>query len=290
MSRTSRRVFLAQSAVLAPLAQSLFGYEPLRAGNLGVQLYTVRNVIGKNPAATLQAIEKIGYQEVEATYGNLKEIWSALKETSLRPVSVHIDEAIFLKGGSELDTTLADVKQRGFKYAVVPYIPVDQRGGADMFKKLADMLNKSGEKAKAHGLSLCYHNHAFEYKPIGNQTGLDMLMNDTQKDLVSLELDIFWATIGGHNPVELLQKYSGRIPLVHLKDKSKSFTKTQYNENVPKDTFKEIGSGSIDIPAVLKAANSAGVDHYFVEQDSTPGDPVASLAKSFEYLKTRFTS
>lgn len=290
MSRTSRRVFLAQSAVFAPLAQSLFGYEPLRAGNLGVQLYTVRNVIGKDPAATLQAIEKIGYQEVEATYGNLKEIWSALKETSLRPVSVHIDEAIFLKGGSELDTTLADVKQRGFKYAVVPYIPVDQRGGADMFKKLADMLNKSGEKAKAHGLSLCYHNHAFEYKPIGHQTGLDMLMNDTQKDLVSLELDIFWATIGGHNPVELLQKYSGRIPLVHLKDKSKSFTKTQYNENVPKNTFKEVGSGSIDIPAVLKAANSAGVDHYFVEQDSTPGDPLASLAKSFEYLKTRFTS
>ena len=75
---------------------------------------------------------------------------------------------------------------------------------------------------------------------------------------------------------------------MHLKDKAKEFTRTQYNESVPKTTFKEVGSGSIDIPAVLKAADAAGVEHYFVEQDQTPGDPIASLRKSFDYLKTQF--
>ncbi len=288
MSHTTRRVFLAESAALLPMAGSLFAYEPLKASNLGVELYTVRNVIGKDPAATLQAIQKIGYTEVEAIYATLKEIWPALKQTSLQPVSVHIDESIFMKGGSDLDSALGDVKERGFQYAVVPYIPVEQRGGADMFKRLAETLNKSGEKAKSHGLKLCYHNHAFEYKPIDGKTGLEMLMSDTQKDLVSLELDIFWASVAGHDPVEILKTYSGRVLLLHLKDKSKSFTQTQYNENVPHDTFKEVGSGSIDIPAVLKAADTAGVQHYFVEQDQTPGDPIESLRKSFNYLETQF--
>lgn len=288
MSRTTRRLFVAQSAAFVPMARSLFAYESLRASNLGVQLYTVRSVIGKDPGATLEAIQKIGYTEVEAIYASLHEIWPALKQTSLQPVSVHIDEALFMKGGSDLDSALADVKQRGFQYAVVPYIPVEQRGGAEMFKKLAETLNKSGEKAQSHGLKLCYHNHAFEYKPLDGKTGLEMLMNETQKDLVSLELDIFWASVAGHDPVELLKTYSGRVLLLHLKDKSKSFTKTQYNEDVPHDAFKEAGSGSIDIPAVLKAADKAGVQHYFVEQDQTPGDPIESLRKSFSYLETQF--
>lgn len=290
MSRTSRRVFVAQSAALLPLARGLFGYESLRASNLGVQLYTVRSVIGKDPAATLQAIQKIGYTEIEAIYASLDEIWPALKQTSLQPVSVHIDEALFAKGGSDLDAALANVKERGFKYAVVPYIPVDQRGGADMFKRLAETLNKSGEKAKSNGLHLCYHNHAFEFKPLDGKTGLEILLSETQKDLVSLELDIFWVSIAGHNPVDLLKTYSGRVRLLHLKDKSRTFTQTQFNENVPKDTFKEDGSGSVDIPAALAAANTAGVEHYFVEQDQTPGDPIASLQKSFNYLKTQFNS
>jgi sugar phosphate isomerase/epimerase len=288
MSRTSRRVFLAQSVAVLPATKSLLAYESLRASNLGVQLYTVRNVIGKDPAAILDAIQKIGYTEVEAIYASLDQIWSALKQTSLQPVSVHIDESIFVKGRSDLDSALSNVKERGFKYAVVPYIPVQQRGGADMFKRLADTLNNAGEKAKSNGLKLCYHNHAFEYKPLDGKTGLDILMSETQKDLVSLELDIFWATVGGHDPVELLKAYTGRVALVHLKNKARSFTKTQYNENVPHDAFKEVGNGSIDIPAVLRAADSAGVEHYFVEQDQTPGDPIASLRQSFQYLETQF--
>ncbi len=289
MSASSRRAFISQAAALVPLSRAAFAKEPLRSSNLGVQLYTVRNVITKDPAATLQAIEQIGYTEVEATYANLDQIWSALQQTKLKPVSVHVDLAIFKEGGNRLDTVLADLKQRHFEYVVVPYIPQEERGGMDVFKRLAEMLNKSGERAKANGLSLCYHNHAFEFKPLQGTNGLAVMMHETQKGLVSLEMDIFWVSVAGHDPVQLLKTYSGRVSLLHLKDKARGLA-TQYNENVPPATFKEVGSGSIDIAAVLSEANRAGVRHYFVEQDQTPGDPIASLRESYKYLSSLFQS
>ena len=101
-------------------------------------------------------------------------------------------------------------------------------------------------------------------------------------------MDIFWVSVAGQNPAELLRKYSGRVPLLHLKDKEKGVpAQAQYNENVPKETFKEVGNGSVDIPAVLKAADNAGAKHYFVEQDQTP-DPISSLRQSFDYVKKYF--
>jgi sugar phosphate isomerase/epimerase len=289
MSLTSRRTFVAEAAALLPLSRAAFAKEPLTRNNLGVELYTVRNIIEKDPAATLKAIQDIGYREVEAIYASLDKIWSALKETNLKPVSVHVDTKIFMEGGATLDSTIADVKRRGFRYIVVPYIPPAERGGAEMFKNLANKLNDAGKKAKSNDLTLCYHNHAFEFGPVDGTTGLEILMKNTEKDLVSLELDIFWASVAGHDPVTVLQTYSGRVALLHLKDKSKGID-TQYNENVPKSAFKEAGSGTIDIPAVLSAADSAGVQNYFVEQDQTPGDPIASLRKSYQYLSGQFKS
>jgi sugar phosphate isomerase/epimerase len=287
MSKTSRRSFVAQAAALMPLTRAAFAKEPLTHSNLGVQLYTVRSVILKDPPATLKGIQDIGYTEVECTYDNLDKMWPALKETSLKAVSVHVDEKVSLAGGSETDAAMQSVKEKGFRYLVVPYIPVEKRGGEEMFKSLAEKLNRAGEKAKANGLTLCYHNHAFEFGPIGGTTGLDILMSNTQKDTVSLEMDIFWVSVAGHDPVELLKTYSGRVKLLHLKDKAKGTAK-QYNENVPHSAFKEVGSGSIDIPAVLAAADAAGVENYFVEQDQTPGDPLASLRKSYQYLSGKF--
>jgi len=288
MSQISRRNFVRSAAAL-PAANLLLGRDALRAANLGVQLYTVRNTIGADPAGVLKAIQDIGYSEVEATYGNLDKIWPALKETKLKPVSIHLDTALFFEGGAKLDAAMADVKQRGFEYVVLPYIPPEQRGGLDMFKKLAETLNKSGEKAKAAGMTLCYHNHAFEFEPMQGTTGLALLMKETQKSLVSLELDVFWVSVAGHDPVALLKKYANRVALVHLKDKA-SGTPVQYNERVPKGTFKEVGSGTVHIPAVLAAAKRAGVKNYFVEQDQTPGDPIESLRESYKYLSGRLAS
>ena len=283
MSNTSRRSFIAKTAALIPATQALFAREPLNHNDLGVQLYTVRKVIGKDPLATLQAIQQIGYAEVEATGGNLDQIWPALEKTQLKAVSIHLEHS---EPGGALDSALADYKQKGFQYAVVPYLETTHGGSAGV-KRIAEMLNKIGESAKKNGLTLCYHNHAHDFTPMGGSNPIEMLMQDTQADLVQLELDIFWASVAGLNPVDVLKKYSGRVPLVHLKDKAKGVP-VQHDEKVPATAFKAVGSGSIDIPAVLSAAAAAGVRHYFVEQDETPGDPIASLRKSYEYLQKQF--
>jgi sugar phosphate isomerase/epimerase len=285
MSRISRRLFVARTAALIPASQALFAREPLGKGDLGVQLYTVRKVIGKDPLATLQAIQAIGYSEVEATADNLDEIWPALEKTQLKPVSIHLAHA---EPGSSLDSTLASCKQKGFAYVVVPSLET-ARAGAEGMKHISEKLNKMGESAKKNGLTLCYHNHAHDFTPIEGSTPIDMMMEQTQPTLVMLELDVFWASVAGLNPAEVLKKYSGRVPLVHLKDKAKGVP-VQHKEKVPATAFKAVGSGSIDFPAVLSAAAAAGVRHYFVEQDETPGDPVASLRKSYEYLEKQFKS
>jgi sugar phosphate isomerase/epimerase len=288
MSRTTRRHFVLQSTAVLAAARALSAFEPLRASNLGVQLYTVRKTIEKDPAKDLKAIEAIGYQEVEVVYASLDKIWPALKETKLKAVSAHVDSAFFFEESlSKLDEVIGVLKEKGFTYMVMPYVPNANRGGLDVFKKFGDILNKVGEKTKAAGLKLCYHNHAFEFEPMGGTTGLDVMLKEAQKSLVSLELDIFWVSVAGHKPVDLMKKYADRIALVHLKDKAANFP-VQYNENVPPATFKEVGHGSIDIPGVLAEARKIGVTNYFVEQDQTPGDPLASLQQSFDYLKTHF--
>jgi sugar phosphate isomerase/epimerase len=289
MSAISRRNFVVRSATLLPAAKVLLGRDALTATNLGVQLYTVRDTIGPNPTAILKAIQDIGYREVEATYGNLAQIWPALKETQLKPVSVHLDTELFFENGLKLDAAIADVKEKGFQFVVLPYIPPEQRGGLDVFKKLADTLNKSGEKVKAAGMQLCYHNHAFEFEPMQGTTGLEVLMKETHKGVVSLEMDVFWVSVAGHDPVQMLKKYSNRVALLHLKDKASGLA-TQYNENVSKETFKEVGNGSIDFAAILATAKKTGVKNYFVEQDQTPGDPIESLRASYKFLSSHLAS
>jgi len=113
--------------------------------------------------------------------------------------------------------------------------------------------------------------------------GFQALMARLDKNLCGFEMDCFWVSVAGHNPVDLLHKLSGRVPLLHLKDKAQG-TPVMYKESVERSAFKEVGHGVIDWPEVLRAAQSAGVEHYFVEQDQTPGDPVESLRQSFAYL------
>jgi sugar phosphate isomerase/epimerase len=289
MPQRSRRTFIARSAGLLSASVFAYGRDALRDSNLGVELYTVRNIITKNPAEVLKAIQQIGYKEVEAVYASLGDIGAALKDSGLKLVSVHVDTAVFMEGGAKLDDAFAKVKQFGFDYVVLPYIPPAQRGGLDTFKKLAETLNKSGAKANAAGLKLCYHNHAFEFEPLQGTTGFEILMHDTHKNLASLELDIFWASVAGHDPVALLKKYGDRIALLHIKDKKNGFP-VQYSEKVPPDTFREAGNGSIDIPSVLAAAKKSAVRHYFVEQDQTPGSPIDSLRQSYRWLSGHLSS
>ncbi len=278
---TSRREFMKTSMLGAALCAAANGKQ---LKTIGVQLYTVRSVLPQKPAEILGAIDEIGYEEVEATFAGLDTIWQALVATRLKPVSIHLDSTLVTKGKDEdIVRTFDQLRHRGFAFAVFPYLPPAERGGLDVIKAVADKLNHAGEKAKAAGLKFCYHNHAFEFEPMEGTTPFQVMMDRTDPKLVGLEMDAFWVSVAGHDPAQLLGKLSGRVPLLHLKDKERG-TPLMYKESVARTAFKEVGHGVIDWPKVLNAAESAGVSHYFVEQDQTPGDPVESLRQSFAYL------
>jgi sugar phosphate isomerase/epimerase len=285
---------------------SAVGISTLRSGNaqskrpLGVQLYTVRDQLGPDAEATLQAIASIGYKEVELLRAHAARIAPLAKAHGLDCVSMHIepplvtgdwaawDKAVNPEDRSTLERTLDEAKSYGVQYAVVSYLmPAERGGGQEFFQKFADQLNHAGEVGKKAGVQIGYHNHGFEFEALPDgRRPLDLLVSRTDPSLVRLELDVFWVGITGASPVDLLTQYKGRVALVHLKDKAKDAARTTDESKVPPAMFKEVGSGSLDFPGILKAAEAAGVEHYFVEQDHTPGDPIASLRKSYQYLQT----
>ena len=278
----SRRRFLQSASIAAALDSRA---RARKLSTIGVQLYTVREVMSEKPAETLRAIDAIGYREAEANSADLEKLVPAIRATHLRLVALHLDLKVGMNGSDDdLARVIASVRSSGATYLVFPYVPSADRGGIEKTKAFAGRLNRIGEKCRAAGLSLCYHNHCFEFEPIDGTTRFQVMMDSTDKKLVGLEMDAFWVSVGGQDPAELLAKMAGRVPLVHLKDKA-SGTPVMYRESVPKSTFKEIGNGVLDWAKVLRAAQAAGVKHYFVEQDHKPGDPMESLRKRFQYLQ-----
>ena len=278
---TSRREFLQATSLAAALGAA---GNAAQLKTLGVQLYTVRTVLPQKPEETLKAIRAIGYREAEATYAGLDDLWPKLQASGLKPVSIHLDSKSVTQGNpDDLSRIFDQLKKRGFTYAVFPYLPEPERGGVDVIKAFAEKLNQAGEKCRAAGMTFCYHNHAFEFATEQGKTLFQVMLDNTDQKLVAFEADLFWVSVAGGDPVEFLQKLSGRVPLVHLKDKAAG-TEVMYKESVPKTAFKEVGSGVLDWPKVLRAAAAAKVAHYIVEQDQTPGDPVDSLRQSFGYL------
>ncbi|MBE7544184.1 MAG: sugar phosphate isomerase/epimerase [Bryobacteraceae bacterium] len=279
MTGITRRRFAAAAALLPALK-----LQAARLERIGAQLYTLRSVLPQKPAETLRALEQIGYNEVEVVGGDLPKIWDALRATRLKAIAVHFDAAIFTRDTAKLDAALDDAKAKGFAYVLCPWVPPDQRS-ADAMQRLGAALNEAGRKARARGLTLCYHNHAFEFAPMeGGGTMLDRLLRETDPSLVQLEFDIMWSQVAGVDPVSVLKKYAGRVPLVHLKN-VKAGIGPRFDEKVPREAFQEVGQGAIAIAPVLRAAVAAGAKHFFVEQDQTPGDPIESLRGSFNYLR-----
>ena len=257
---------------------------------LGVQIYTVRDQFAKDPDATIKAIADIGYKEIELVYGTLDTSVPLAQKYGLAPVSIHLDSALLTHGpkpnGDDLAAAIGKAKAAGTKYLVVPYVtpadrPKDTAGFSDFGKK----LQAAGEQVTKAGLGFCYHNHAFEFAPLPDgKRPLDIMLEACDPGVVKLELDVFWVSITGTDPVSAIKQYSGRVSLIHLKDKVKG-APTALDETVPKDTFVEVGSGAVDFPAVLAAASAAKAEHYFVEQDHS-ADPIASLRQSYKYLTT----
>ena len=293
--RLSRRQWLATSLPLA--ASPLFTAGMLNAKvsrPIGVQLYTVRTILMNDSDHVLKTIAEIGYTEIEGSNrADMISLVPKIKQYGMKPVSCHVETPLITgdwekyKGMKEvpLEDAIESVRSLGIQYFTMAYIQPQARGDLDFYRKTADKMNHAGEVCHKAGLQFAYHNHAFEFGGEPGQRPIDIFKERLDKKMVALESDVFWVSVAGHDPVEMLKEWKGRVALLHLKDKAQD-TPVQYSESVPKTAFKEVGSGSLDFPAILKAASAAGVKHYFVEQDQTPGDPLDSLKKSFEYLKT----
>ncbi len=261
---------------------------------LGAQLYTLRSVLPDNPGPILKDLAAIGYAEAEVLQAGWDDMAPLVKDAGLKAVSIHIRPGVVtgdFGGEQPMDQTTPQAAAEwaagyGIEWFVMPYLPNDQRGETvDDYKALAAKLNAAAEAAKVAGLGFAYHNHAFEFGPLGDTTPLDVLMSETDPELVKLELDVFWAKLAGHDPAQLIRDYGGRVALLHLKDLAPGVT-TQYQEGAPAEWFKEVGNGVIDFAAVIQAAEENNAAHYFVEQDQTPGDPLDSLRQSYANLRS----
>ena len=240
---------------------------------VALQLYTVRDETAKDFIGTLRRVAQIGYVGVEfAGFGDLTaaELKSVIGDLGLSPVSAHVGMEA-LEEGAILDY-LTEV---GCPYVAVPWMPQELREDAAGWRNVAQRMTAIGAKTQAKGITLCYHNHAFEFEKFDGQYGLDILYGNSDPSLVQAELDLYWVQKGGESPAAYVSKFAGRDPLLHLKDMA------------PDGNFTEVGTGIIDWDAVFAAAPGAGTTWYIVEQDSCQRPTLESVEISFNNLKAR---
>ncbi|MBE6546801.1 MAG: sugar phosphate isomerase/epimerase [Ruminococcaceae bacterium] len=264
---------------------------------VAVQLYSVRDDAKADLRGTLNKVKALGYDGVEfaGLHGNTPEQIKAMcEEIGLIPVSAHVPYLDMVKDPKGVLSQYATI---GCKYVAVPYLNEEYRPGTDKFPEVIENVKMIGKVAKELGLQLLYHNHDFEFVKLDGKYALDILYEEVPAEYLQTELDVCWVNVGGENPPAYIKKYSGRAPVVHLKDFYGEKSEDMYEligieKKAPTRPgnfeFRPVGSGVQDFPAILKAAEEAGAEWVVVEQDqATMGlTPMESIAKSREYLKT----
>ena len=278
----SRREFLGNAAVgLAAMGMGKLGLAKEMERPLGVQLYTVRSLVGNDFPGTLKAIRKIGYRTVEtfvAEYKmSAKDLRAAILDADLRVPSAHF-------GYDDFEARLDYAKELGSENVVCSMVPLTIANSADGYKRGADQYNAWGAKAKAMGLKFGFHNHNVEFHPYGDTTGLEILLNHTDPALVQWQMDCYWVAQAGHDPVAMLRRFGNRIQSLHVKDRKPNATVTL---ETGKDSafFTEVGNGTLDWPAILRLAAKNHVPNMYVEQDQTDRTPLESLQISYTNLE-----
>ena len=278
-----RRDFLKTSAVAAG---GLFAIPaPIEAakikGQLGLQLYTLRDSIDSDPRGVLRQVAGYGYKELE-TYSyrdgkifgmSFADFGSYVKDLGMRVVSGHygLDQVT----ADSWESAMADAKSIGQEYMVVPYLNDTDRKSPDDYKKVCEQLNKAGEACKKYGIRLGYHNHAFEFDVMEGRKPFDLMLAELDPQYVGIEMDIYWVVRAGADPIEYFKKYPRRFEQWHVKDMERS----------DKDRNADVGTGSIDYKRIFAKAKKSGMKHWYVEQESYPGAPMNSVGASAEYLK-----
>lgn len=251
---------------------------------LGVQLWNIREYLKKDLAGSLAKLAKLGYNEVElfgydGTYWRKspKEFSKICNDLGLTIISSHYEtgrhdnaKGTLLNGWSK---AIDDAAEMNIKYMICAWLYKEERVSIDLYKALTDMLNKAGEECSKSKIQFGYHSHNFEFPPIDGIVPYDMILQNTDKNLVKMEADLFWITKAGADPVEYFRKHPGRFPLWHVKDMERG-----------SEQFAEVGYGVINFDRIFAERKTAGLEHWFVEQDQTSREPFESLAMSRDYV------
>jgi len=285
----NRRTFL-ETATTVTAATLLTSRLSWAAGNhkinkVGVQLYSVRDLMQADFDGTIAKVAQIGYKEVEFAgyFGRTaQQVRAVCDKNGLAAISTHVQ---YDELDDKFPTVVETSKAIGLEYIVCPWIPEELRKSPDIWKQAAAKFNHCGELSKKAGMQFAYHNHWFEFLPVDGKLPYDQLLKECDPNLVKMEMDLCWITAAGGDPVKYFNLYPGRFPLVHVKDlktlpKITSGGAQNYGDTVD---LTEVGSGIIDWKRIFAQSDKAGIKHYIVEHDH-PKQPFDSIAKSYDYL------
>ncbi len=289
LSAMNRRTFLETVTTVAAgtLLSARMGWAAAghKIKKVGVQLYTVRDLMKDDFEGTIAKVAQIGYKEVEFAgyFGRTgQQVRAVLEKNGLTAPATHVQyDELDDKFPSVIETS----KAIGLQYIVCPWIPEDLRKSPDIWKKAAEKFNHCGEQSKKAGLQFAYHNHWFEFLPVDGKLPYDELLKECDAKLVKMEMDLCWITAAGADPLKYFNEYPGRFPLVHVKDiKSLPKVTTGGGQNFG-DTadLTSVGNGIIDWKKIFAQSDKAGIKHYIVEHDK-PENPMESIKASYEYL------
>ena len=293
MKSQNRREFL-KFATMGAVGAAALGQIDLKANSLsagkpgiGLQLYTIRDAMKADPAGSLKKVADIGFKYLELAgfgegkfYGYTPEDFKKLvTDLGMEAVSSH--SGVEVKG---VDTSNAEAMAEahaklGVKYCIQPWLVEERRKSVDSYKKFVADLNVVGGVMQKYGIQFGYHNHDFEFKPVeGKVPYFDIYMVDADPKLVVFEMDCYWVTRAGQNPIDIFKKYPGRFHLLHFKDMEKT----------PDKFFAPVGTGSIDYKAIYDARAISGMKYIIVEQDNTrDGKPFDAIKISFDNISNK---
>lgn len=243
-----------------------------KLSTIGLQLYTVRSILAQDFEGTLTRVAAMGYREVEfAGYFNHSpaEVRAALRAAGLIAPGAHISiQALRQRWPQTLEAAAAI----GHNFLIVPSLPGEDRRTLDALKAVADLFNRAGATAREAGIRFGYHNHDAEFLALEGKVPFDVLLEETDSALVDFEMDLFWITRGGGDPLAYFERFPGRFVMVHVKDMDKE------------GKMVDVGQGAIDFKRIFAARRQAGIRHFFVEHDNPPS-PLDSVRNSYQYLK-----
>lgn len=266
---------------------------------VSIQLFSVRDEMNADMYGTLKALKEMGYDYVQWWTGyrsehSFAEIRNILDELGLKCISAHAGNEEILNGGQEF---IDGLKEMGIRYVALPWMGYDDLKGGANWEGSVEKLKKVGQILKDNGITFLYHNHEHEFELYDGKTYADWLFEAIPSDLLQTEFDTCWVAYGGYNPCEYLKKYSGRSPVVHLKDficdhvANAPDASKQYSKELARNEngfmLKPVGYGQQDFPAIINAAIDAGAEEIVVEQDLWPEHTALEAARlSREYLKS----